>query len=147
MKSLRHRFKKGLATALLLTSVGTTAVSYGFVGGFGSGLGGSARSLLQLNGSVLCTQCSVDEVRRGQPHERNLYQFSHKNGTLVFKVTSVNEASLFEALAWPPRLWVRASDEVLRKLSAEENLFKPIGITGILGSTRTLDIADVAIRG
>jgi hypothetical protein len=42
---------------------------------------------------------------------------------------------------------VRASEETLRKLSAEENLFKPIGITGILSSTRTLDVAEVIIGG
>jgi len=33
------------------------------------------------------------------------------------------------------------------QLSAEENLFKPIGLTGILSTTRTLDVMDIVIHG
>lgn len=146
MRMLRNRFKTGVAATVLLTGLGTAAVAQGFAGGFSSGLGGR-RSLLQINGSVVCSECSLEEVRQAQPQERDLYQFSHKNGQLVFKIASVNDTSTFYALAWPQRLWLRASDEVLRKLSAEENLFKPLGITGILSTTRTLDVTDVAING
>ena len=147
MKAFRNRFQKGMAATLLLTSLGTAAVAQGFVGGFSGGPSGDDRHLLQLNGSVVCSQCSVEKVRQAHPQESGFYQFSHKNGQLVFKVASVNDTSTFQALAWPPRLWIRASDEVLRKLSAEENLFKPLGITGLLSTTRTLDITDVAVNG
>ena len=147
MKTLRNRFQTGVAATVLLTGLGTAAVAQGFVGGFSSGYGGGVRTPLQINGSVVCSNCSLAEVRQAQPQERGFYQFSHKNGQLVFKVASVNDTSTFYALAWPPRLWLRASDEVLRKLSAEENLFKPIGLTGILSTTRTLDVTDVAISG
>ena len=147
MKTLRNRFKTAVAVTVLLTGIGTATMAQGFVGGFSSGYVGGVRSPLLINGSVVCRQCSLEEVRQAQPQERGFYQFSHKNGQLVFKVASVNDASTFQALAWPPRLWLRASDEVLRKLSAEENLFKPIGITGTLSTTRTLDITDVAISG
>jgi len=147
MKVFRKSFQKSVAMALILASVGTASVSYSFVGGFGTGLGSSVRTPLRINCSVVCTGCSLEEVRQAQPREHDLYQFSYTNGQLVFKVTSVNNESTFNALAWPPRLWVRASGETLRKLSAEENLFKPIGITGILSSTRTLDVAEIAISG
>ena len=145
MKAFRNRFQKGMAATLLLTSLGTAAVAQGFVGGFGRGPSGDERHLLQIKGIVVCSQCSVEEVRQAHPQESGFYQFSHKNGQLVFKVASVNDTSTFQALAWPPRLWLRASDEVLQQLSAADNLFKPLGITGILRTTRTLDVTDVAL--
>jgi hypothetical protein len=147
MKAFRKSFKKSVTTVLLLAGVGTASLSYSFVGGLGTGVGGSVRTPLHIHGSVVCTGCSLEEVRRAQPREHDFYQFSHKNGQLIFKVTSVDNKATFDALAWPPRLWVRAADETLRKLSAEENLFKPIGITGMLSSTRTLDIAEVEVGG
>jgi len=145
MKAFRESFGKSLLVALALGGISMTAVAQGFVGGVGTGLGGSVRTPLRLHGNVVCTGCSLEEVRRAQPREHDLYQFSHKNGQLIFKVTSVNHESMFNALAWPPRLWVRASDETLQKLAAEENLFKPIGITGILNSTRTFDVAEITV--
>ena len=147
MKPFHNKVTRSLAAAVLLVGIGTAAVAQGFVGGFSGGLGTGVRSPLQINGSVVCSNCSLAEVQHGQPQERGLYQFAHKNGQLVFKVTSVNNASMFEALAWPPRLWIRASDEVLRKLSAEETLFKPVGLTGVLSTTRTLDVTDAVIGG
>jgi hypothetical protein len=147
MKVFRKGFKKSVATALVLGGVGLTAIAHGFVGGVGSGLSGSVRTPLRINGRVVCTGCSLEEVRQTQPKEHALYQFSYKNGQLIFKVASVSNRSVFDALAWPPRLWVRAPEETLQKLSAEENLFKPIGITGVLSSTRTLDVAEVSIGG
>jgi hypothetical protein len=147
MKTLRNRFKTGVAVALLLTGLGTATMARGFVGGFSSGYVGGVRGPLQITGSVVCSNCSLEEVRQAQPKEKGFYQFSHKNGQLVFKVASVNDTSTFYALAWPPRLWLRATDEALQKLSAEENLFKPIGITGILSTTRTFDVTDVVISG
>lgn len=147
MKAFRKSFKKSLATALAFGGIGLTAVSHGFVGSGATGLGRSARTPLHIHGSVVCTDCGLEKVRQAQPREHDLYQFSHKSGQLVFKVIAVDNQATFNALAWPPRFWVRASDEMLRKLSAEENLFKPIEITGMLSSTRTLDIAEVAVRG
>ena len=147
MKVSRKSFKKSVVLAGALAGIGLAAVSHSFVGGLGGGLGGSVRTPLRIHGSVVCIGCSLEEVRHAQPREHDLYQFSYKNGQLVFKVTSVNDESRFSTLAWPPRLWVRAADETLRKLSAEENLFKPIGITGILSSTRTLDVSEVAVSG
>ena len=147
MKPLRNRFKTGVAATVLLTGLGTAAVAQGFVGGFSSGYVGGVRSPLQINGSVVCSGCRLEDVQQAHPQEKDLYQLSSKNGPLVFKVASVNDPSTFNAVAWPQRLWLRASDDVLRKLSAEENVFKPIGITGILGTSRTLDVTDVAISG
>lgn len=145
MKAFRRSVKKSLVTALVFGGIGLTAVSHSFVGGGATGLGRSVRTPLHIHGSVVCTDCSLEDARRAQPQEHDFYQFSHKNGQLIFKVASVDNKATFDSLAWPPRFWVRASDETLRKLSAEENLFKPMGITGVLSTTRTLDIAEVAV--
>ncbi len=145
MNTFRNRLKTGMATTLLLTSLGTAAVAQGFVGSFSSGYARGWHNPLQINGSVVCRGCRLEEVQQAHPQERDLYQLSSRNGSLVFKVASVNDPATFNAVAWPQRLWLRASDDVLRQLSAEDNLFKPIGITGILGTARTLDVTDVAI--
>jgi hypothetical protein len=41
----------------------------------------------------------------------------------------------------------RAPDAVLEELTAEENLFKLLTITGLLRSSRTLDIESVKVEG
>jgi hypothetical protein len=145
MNTFRNRLKTGVAATLLLTSLGSAAVAQGFVGGFSSGYARGWHNPLQINGSVVCSGCRLEDVQQAHPQERGLYQLSNKHGALVFKVTSVNDPATFNAVAWPPRLWLRASDDVLRQLSAEDTLFKPIGLTGILGTARTLDVTDVAI--
>jgi len=94
MNVFRKGFKKSLAAALVLGGIGITALSHGFVGGVGPGLGRNIRTPLHVNGSVVCIGCSLEEVKRAQPKEHDLYQFSHKNGQLVFKVASVNDGSL-----------------------------------------------------
>jgi hypothetical protein len=145
MNTFRNRLKTGMAATLLLTSLGSAAVAQGFVGGFSSGYARGWHNPLQINGSVVCNQCRLEDVQQAHPQERDLYQLSSKNGSLVFKVASVNDPATFNAVAWPQRLWLRAPEDVLRQLSAEDNLFKPIGLTGILGTARTLDVTDVAI--
>lgn len=147
MKAFGTRCKNSLVTTVLITMVGTAALAQAFAGGFSGGHTSGVRRPLHINGSVVCSNCRLDEARQGQPQERGLYEFLHKNGRLVFKVTSVDDTSTFQSLAWPPRLWLRASDDLLSKLSAEENLFKPIGLTGILRPTRTLDVTEMLIQG
>jgi hypothetical protein len=145
MNTFRNRLRRGLAATWLLTSLGTAAVAQGFVGGFSGEYTGGWHSPLQINGSVVCSDCRLEDVQRAHPQEKDLYQFSTKHGALVFKVASVNDPATFNAVVWPQRLWLRASDEVLQQLAAEDTLFKPIGLTGILGTARTLDVTEVAI--
>ena len=136
-----------MGVAVLLLASGIATVALGQVSGVGSSFGGTGagRSMVQIKGRVICARCSLDEVRQAQPNERQLYQLSHKHGQVVMKVTAVNDAAMFDALARPPRLWVRAADSLLQQLSAEENLFKEMEITGLLSNTRTLDMFSVTI--
>jgi len=63
------------------------------------------------------------------------------------EVETVNEQPLWHSLAWPPRLWVRAADQLFAQLTAERNLFKEVEITGLLRNTRTFDVFDVTVHG
>jgi hypothetical protein len=146
MSTLRNRCQTAVAVTVVLTGLGTAAVAQGVVGGFGSGYGG-VRSPLRINGSVGCSNCRLAAVRQAHPQEGGFSQCSHQHGQLIFKGASVNDTSTFHNLACPPRLWLRASEEVWRQLSAEENVFRPIGRAGILSTTRTLAVTDVAISG
>jgi len=145
MNTFRNKLKIGVAATLVLTSLGTAAVAQGFVGGFSSGYARGGHNPLQINGSVVCRGCRLEEVQQAHPQAKDLYQLASKHGSLVFKVASVNDPATFNAVAWPQRLWLRASDDMLRQLAAEDTLFKPIGLTGILGTARTLDVTDVAV--
>jgi hypothetical protein len=102
---------------------------------------------VQLRGQVVCARCTLDEVRKAQPKEHALYELTHRQGQVVMKVTWVNHSPRWRLLAWPPRLWVRAQDEVLQQLAAEENVMKEIEIVGLFHHTRTLDIFALTVRG
>jgi hypothetical protein len=109
--------------------------------------GREARGLLHLKGTVVCAQCSLEEVRKTQPDQVSLYQFTHAQGPLVMRVRSVNDAPTWRYFGWPSEIQVRAADEVFRKLTAEENLFKNVEIDGALSATRALDIFAVTVHG
>jgi hypothetical protein len=142
-KTLRN----GIAAVLLLTGLSSGAHAQVAIGGFGSVFGGAGRELSQITGKVVCTGCNLEEVRKAQPGQNHLYQFNHKKGQLVMDVSSVDDQHRWRTLAWPPRLWIRASDQMLQKLTAEENLFKEVEITGIIGNSRTLDVFEVTVHG
>jgi hypothetical protein len=136
----------GMITALLFGSATTGA--YGLVPSTGSSsFGGSLRSAVQIRGMIVCAQCSLNEIRETQPQRHHLYELTHKQGQVVMEVMQVNNPQTPIALAWPPRFSVRAPDRVFGQLTAEENMFKEVEITGLLSNTRTLDIFDVTVRG
>jgi hypothetical protein len=62
------------------------------------------------------------------------------------KVTWTNEPQRWSALVSSPYLWVRAKASVLQQLTAEENLFQELEVTGLLRDTRTFDIHTVKVR-
>ena len=148
MRTLSKTIRTGVATALMLATITTGA--QGFGGGAPAGVGsvgGATRVEVQIKGTVVCEDCSLEEAREAQPRGSNLYQLTHKQGQLVMKVSWVNNSQGMRRLTWPPQIWVRAEDSVFEKLSAEENLFKEVKITGLLSNTRTLDIFEVTILG
>lgn len=145
MPMSRNMFRFSAIAALVFA--GVVSVARGQVPGGGSSFGGSARGLVIITGSVVCTRCDLDEVRKAQSDELHLYQLSYRQNQLVMKLTAVNESAMFDTLAWPPRLAVRGPESVLTRLGAEENLFKEMTLIGLLHNSRTLDVFDITVKG
>lgn len=134
------------AVAGLLLS-GMTNGAQGFVpGGTGGGIGGGLRGMVVIKGTVVCTACSVHEVRKAQPDLRNLVELLRQDKQIVLQIHAVNGSSLWDA-PLSVRWSVRAQEEVFRQLTAEENSRKEVEITGLLRNTQVLDIATVTIGG
>jgi hypothetical protein len=147
MVTFGKTLRNGIAAVLLLAGLGSGAhAQVGIGGGFGV-FGGTGREISQITGKVVCTGCNLEEARNAQPGQNHLYQFNHRRGQLVMEVSSVDDEHLWRTLAWPPRLWIRTNDQLLQRLTAEENLFKEVEITGIIGNSRTLDVFDVMVHG
>lgn len=137
--------RTGMAATLLLA--GIAAGAHGEIGDIGSSFGPPGASAVQLRGKVLCTSCSLDEVRQTQPHEPGLYQLSYKQGQLVMQINWVSNAARWQRVVWPPRVWVRGEASLMQQLSAEANLFQELEIQGTLSNTRTLDITSLTRTG
>lgn len=147
MKTLRHTTTLSIATLLVLGSLSTSA--RGFVSsGFAGPTGGESRGVLQLHGSVVCADCSLDEVTEATgPANKKFYELTHRKGQIVMNLEAVSETRRWSTSLGPRRFSVRAKDSVFEQLMAEENLFKDVEITGTLRNTRTLDMAAVTIHG
>jgi len=139
-------FTTGLVATLLLAGFTSGAQGQVAVGGGLSSFGGESRGVIQITGKVLCTGSSLEEVSKAQPTLHHLHQLTHRRGQLVMEVQTVNDSQRWSTLTWPPRLWVRANEQLLQQLGAEENLFKEVELTGLLSNARTLDVFDLTVR-
>ena len=147
MKTLGHTITLSIATLLMLGSLSTNARGI-TVGGFTGPTGGESRSLLQLQGSVVCADCSLAEVTEADRRSgKEFYELTHRKGQIVMDLKAVSETRRWNTSLGPRRFSVRAKDSVFAQLMAEENLFKAVEITGVLRNTRTLDMAAVTIHG
>jgi hypothetical protein len=137
----------GVPTALLLGGLALGA--QGFVSpGVGGSFGGESRGVLQISGTIFCAECDLAEVSHApQPVEGKLYQLTHRQGQLVMDITALNGAPRWSTHLGLQQLSVRAKDSVFAQLTAEENMFKTVELTGMLRTTRTLDIAHLEFPG
>jgi hypothetical protein len=87
----------------------------------------------------------VDELRKMRFSQHQLYQLTHAQGQVVMEVHTVNDSPSWRPASWPGEIQVRAREELFRRLTAEENFFKEVEITGLFSTTRALDIFDVRI--
>lgn len=137
--------RTGMAATLLLA--GIAAGAHGDVGGLGASFGPPGAGSIHIRGRVLCTSCSLEEVRQSQRYEPGLYQLSHKQGQLVMQIHWVSNAARWQRVVWPPRVWLRGEANLLQQLNAEANLFRALEIQGTLSNTRTLDITSLTRTG
>lgn len=135
-----------MVALMLAGSVSMVSLAQSYGGGFAGSPFGATRTLLSLQGRVLCADCTLEDVRQAQPRTRSLYQLTSQQGQVVMQITKVNHEDIFHAVAWPPRLWVRAAAPLLQQLRAEENWRKEMELRGFLSSTRTFDLATLTVR-
>jgi hypothetical protein len=146
MTAVGKTLRTGFGVTLLLTGLATSV--WGQVGGGGFPFGGELRGITQFRGSVVCVECSIEEVRAADPHLTGLYELRHDQGQVVMKIDTIDERARWESiLGLSDRISVRAPDSLFRELTAEENLFKEVEIVGLLRNTRTLDIGDITVLG
>lgn len=136
----------GICTTLVCFLIGFSTETVGQTGPGGSSFGGELRGTTQIKGEVLCVNCRLEEVRGAQPDEGKLYQVSYPGGQLVMKITWINEPQWWTALISSPELRLRGKASLLQQLSAEENLFQEITVTGLLRATRVFDVYEIKIR-
>jgi hypothetical protein len=113
-------------------------------------IGGQFRPLTQLRGEIVCVGCTLEEARRARPDAINLYALRFDGEQVVMNVEWVSRQSrqyLEDVAGLSDTLQIRAPQNILRELTAEENLFKEMQITGLLRSSHTFDVADVEVRG
>lgn len=137
----------GFLALVLLFGLAPSAWAQVAPGG-ASPLGGPLRGVLRITGQILCVQCSADEVRRGPSQPGSLYEFDSKEGRVVMRVTEVNNRARWDAIAGlTHELTIRAPEVILQELTAEENLFREVELTGLLRSTRVVDVGSIRFTG
>jgi hypothetical protein len=149
----------GIVGLLLLTGVTVSAFGQGLgTEGLGSGASSAGpKGLIRLRATVVCANCSLDEAKAAHPDLTKLYELSHEQGKVVIRVSAVNEGPGGEtrtdapprwtSIGEPPQLSVRAEDSVFQQLVDVRDPTKEVEITGIIRTTRTLDISQVTVLG
>lgn len=113
-------------------------------------LGGHIKVPTIITGIVVCTDCTLDQAQKANPHMIDLHLLQYGQEQAVFQVNQIHDPSeeaRWEAIVFPPRLQVRIGNEQWQKLTAEQNLLREVTLHALLRSTRTLDIFDVEVVG
>ena len=134
---------RSIGVVLLVIGFATSAAGQGTSG---PAIGGESRGITQIRGKVLCGDCNLTDVREDQSNTHNLYQVTYPGGQLVFQLEWVNEPQRWTDLVSSPQLHARGKASLFQQLTTEENVFRPVEITGFLRDTQTLDISEVSFR-
>lgn len=157
MRMTGRLFTTGLGVAVLLTSLAPHAWSQVAVGSGGGGFGGELKGPTIVGGRVICAQCTIRDVEAAQPHLTNLYELRHpQEGKVVMQIAPLPDTTAYyswwhsdgaiwwQAIVGPGNsLTVRTPNYLFRQLMAEENLLKQVELVGLLGRSRTYDVASV----
>jgi len=104
---------------------------------------------VQLQGTVVCVGCLLNEVQEEQPAQAKTFtQLSQGQEQLVLQVQGITALPEKSAVAWPPpQLEVRSSGQLAEKLNAAAQPGKAVTIRGLLHPDQTLEVIDVAAIG
>jgi hypothetical protein len=149
----------GVGAVAITMMIGVTTGAFGQApsgpGAAGSSTAGT-KGLVKLRANVVCVNCSLEEAQAVHPDMTDLYELSHDQGKVVIRASSVDNSTtsedeevsgLWKDISQPPQLAVRAEDSVFQKLVDEKNRTKAMEITGVLRTSRTLDITDITVLG
>lgn len=159
MKMNRKTLTTSLGPFLLAAGLATNAWGQaGVAGGAAApvtGAGNLARGGAEVEteliakGKVICTDCTLEEVRKAQPQVTDLYQLTRATpgaGRIVMEINEVNNRHWWQTVVGLSHEFpVRAEERVWQGLTSEENLLKDVEILGILRRSRTLELNEVKI--
>ena len=139
-----------LSVGLFVLLAGLSPGVWAQAGGGGapnpSGMLGNLNTLTRIQGAVVCVGCSLEEAQRVQAASSRLYELRNARSTAILRVDEVDDAARWASITLGHRLHVRTATVLWQQLTAEENLFKEVEITGLLSSGRSLDVSGVAAR-
>ncbi|MGE0824641.1 MAG: hypothetical protein AB7G75_20005 [Candidatus Binatia bacterium] len=133
--------------ALGLVVYGSTS-SLAVPGGGPGPIGGELRGIMQFTGKVVCVDCRLSDVQQAHPELANLYLLTHVGDDqqqAVMEITGVSEPQRWNAIVFPAEVLIRSTNEVFHKLTAEQNLYKTVQVTGLLRTDRVMDVSDVTV--
>ncbi len=141
-------FRLGLGAVLLLACLATGVQGHALGEGKGS-VGGERSAMLQLQGTVICVGCLLNEVQEEQPTKAETFtQLSQGQDQMVLQVREISAPPGERAFAWPPpQLRVRFAGRLVEQLSAAAQQGKAVTISGRLHTDRTLEVTDVTLNG
>jgi hypothetical protein len=142
MRALGKAIKVAIGVVMTLMLVSITTPAQGQVSMGGGWSVGESRGTVQIKGTLLCADCSLDEARQVHPPNTHLYQLTHRQGQVMMRVSPILPG--WSPLAGP-RIWVRAEDREFAKLTSAENRFREVEVRGILSSSLTLDLSEVRV--
>src|SRR5215475_1601766 len=114
-----------MSIGAVVLGVTLAASVYGYAGvmsGYGTGI---VKDRIHFRGQVVCAGCTLEEVPGALPASHALlYELTHQQKRVVMEVNP-------EHAALPSHhLWLRGGDHAWQALTAEENLFKDIEVSG-----------------
>src|SRR5262249_54916291 len=106
-------------------------------------------ALTRIKGAILCAACSLTEMEKAGGGTGHLYELANLRGktTAVLRVDEGDDAARWSSITLGHRLQVRTAAAVWQELTAEENLYQEVQITGLLSSDRTFDVTGVTASG
>jgi hypothetical protein len=140
---------KSLVT--VFTLIGIASSAWGQPGYGRPSFGGELQRFTEFTGRVVCVGCTLDEASKARPRLFNLYQLNHGQDQVVMQIDSFGDASdrhyWQSVVGLADMVSIRTARHVFEELTSEENLFKEMTVTGVLHSTRTLDIGNIKVQG
>jgi len=149
MRPYGSTFSFRLGTVLLLIGLVTGVQGPAFGAGNGA-VGAEHSTRLQLQGTVVCVDCFLNEVQEEQPTKAKTFiQLSRGQDQLVLQVRTISAPPQEHMFAWPPpQLRVLAAGRLGDTLSAAAQQGKAVRISGLLQpDQQTLEVTDVALSG